>query len=459
MDREKILDKMRDLRDARDNELMDKNKDNMKVADVKYLGTIDYNGEKKQIFLLEEQVEKEDGETINIERYYTEDGEFLGGNNNADQYDYIILDEKHLNETELLEELEELDKDGELDLNELEDERLEEIALILGVSKEEIEKMSEIDTDEQIKDKSDDKQQTLESEKEPEDEEKETISKKQMEKVSAKNEIATNQKVTDKMTMAELMHVTDKGYKKFAIVYSDNFKDSGNTTRFSIVGIKEDGSAEKIDTLEQGYGKTPTKHIHSLNRDGSEIEEEQVNSIFKIKGREEEQVGIKIGAMGTIEPSLIRTPAQDNQEAVSIPIETHSVKPTTRETREFMNKQKNPRMIEETERIHNHENEDHKMTKRCIDDDKYNDPEEHQHEEENINNTGTQINKEEIVEYVLEEDTISYIYNRTDIENNLEKFLSDYKKEGLDEEEVKEGFKAEMLEKAAEEHEPQRTRK
>lgn len=49
MDREKILDKMRDLRDARDNELMDKNKDNMKVADVKYLGTIDYNGEKKQI--------------------------------------------------------------------------------------------------------------------------------------------------------------------------------------------------------------------------------------------------------------------------------------------------------------------------------------------------------------------------------------------------------------------------
>lgn len=461
MDREKILDKMRDLRDARDNELIDKNKDNIRVTSVKYIGTIDYNGEKKQIYLLEEQIEKEDGSTVNIERYYTEDGEFLGGNNNADQYDYIILDEKHLNETELLEELEELDKDGELDLNELEDERLEEIALTLGIDKEHIKAMSEIDADQLIKLK--------EEEKEPEDktdanknevnEEKETISKKQMEKVSAKNEIATNQKVTDKITMAELLHVTDKGYKKFAIVYSDNFKDSGNTTRFSIVGIKEDGSAEKIDTLEQGYGKTPTKNIYSLNRDGSEIEEEQVNSIFKIKGRDEEQVGVRVGAMGTIEASLIRTPVQDNQKAVSIPIETRSVKPTTRETREYINKQKNRYVNDDIERAENLGSGEHGI--KCINDNPYDDPEghNHNHEEENVNNTDMQVDKEEIVEYVLEEDTISYIYNRTDIENNLEKFLSDYKKEGLDEEEVKEGFKAEMLEKAAEEHEPQRTRK
>ena len=45
--------------------------------------------------------------------------------------------------------------------------------------------------------------------------------------------------------MASLLNVQDKGYKKIAIINSDSFKDSGNSTRFSIVGVKEDGTAER----------------------------------------------------------------------------------------------------------------------------------------------------------------------------------------------------------------------
>lgn len=140
--------------------------------------------------------------------------------------------------------------------------------------------------------------------------------------------------------MASLLNVQDKGYRKIAIINSDSFKDAGNSTRFSIVGVKEDGTAEKIDTLEQAYGAAPTKSINSLNRDGTDIEQEQVNSIFKIKGEKEKQIAVKIGEMGTIETSLVRTPAQDNQQAISIPIETHSIKPTTREVRELWTKKK-----------------------------------------------------------------------------------------------------------------------
>lgn len=447
MGREEILDKMRELRDARDNELMDKNKDNMKVADVKYLGTIDYNGDKKQIFLLEEQVEKEDGETINIERYYTEDGEFLGGNNNADQYDYIILDEKHLNEKELLEDLEELDKSGELDLNKLEDERLDEIALTLGIDKEHIKAMSEIDADELIKLKEEEKETEDKTNRNNDKTNKETISKKQMDKVSTKTEISTSQKVTDKMTMAELLHVTDKGYKKFAIVYSDNFKDSGNTTRFSIVGIKEDGSAEKIDTLEQGYGKTPTKNIHSVNRDGSKIEEEQVDSIFKIKGRKEEQVGVKIGTMGTIEASLIRTPVQDNQKAVSIPIETHSVKPTTREIRELANRQKNESK-EIVENVEEHEEAGcEKVHPEDIDDNPNNDTHIHLHEEE----------IDELARKILEQnDEIADLYNREDVKVKIQKELKANNKD-MNIEKLQENVEKQMKENAESEHETPRT--
>ncbi len=420
---EEVLDKMRELKFNRENEFIEKEQDNKKVANVKYLGVIEYNGEPKQIYLLLEQEEKEDGTTIDIERYYTEDGEFLGGNNKSDQYDFIILAKEHQDDEKLLKSLQDLDKDGEIDLNKLEDERLEEIALALGISKEEIKRMSEIDADKQIDEKEDRKEEADESIKQ--DDEKEVLTKKQMEKVSAKTEINTNQKVTDYETMASLLNVQDKGYKKIAIINSDSFKDSGNSTRFSIVGVKEDGTAERIDTLEQGYGATPTKSINSLNRDGTEIEQEQVNSIFKIKGEKEKQIAVKIGSMGTIETSLVRTPAQDNQEAISIPIETSNIRHTTRETRELMNEKRNPRVKEEIERINEHEELGCNPTIKDIDDNEYNDTHTHiEIDEEYLNKCADKI---------LENDNVANVYNRNDVINKLKENLEENKIPDTDE--------------------------
>jgi len=190
----------------------------------------------------------------------------------------------------------------------------------------------------------DNEKENLEKDKDP-DKEKKTLSKKQVESISTKQEIKTEQKVTDKDTMASLLNVQGKGYRKIAIVYSDKFKEAGNTTKFSFVGIKQDGSA---------YGTNPTKNVHSVNRDGSKIEEKKENSIFKIKGKTETQIAVYIGNMGTIEPSLVRTPAQDNEEAISIPIETSNIRPTTRETRKFMNRNRNTRVKEEIKEIEKH---------------------------------------------------------------------------------------------------------
>jgi len=355
-DMEKVIDKMRSLRDARDLEILNQQLENAdsnpdtekqlpdnKVLDVKYLGSIEIEGEEKGIYLVIEQKQGKDGNIAEVERYYTEDGEFLGGNNKADQFDFLLLNEKYATQEGLLEKLQALDKEGILDLNQLEQERLEEIAIALGVKVEDLDKVAEIDLEQEIE---------LEQEKE---EGKETLSKKQVEKITSKTEIKTNQKVTDKETMASLLNVEDKNYTAINIIYSDAMENSGSTSRFAIVGIKEDGTAEKIDTLEQGYGTNPTKEIQSLNRDGSEIEQKQVNSIFKIKGEDETQIAVDIGAMGTIEPTLVRTPAQDNEEAMSIPIETYNIRPTTRETRELMNGQRNPRVKEEIQRVKEHE--------------------------------------------------------------------------------------------------------
>ena len=163
LDEEKIVDKMRSLRDKRDLEILNqeleginlncdyqKKIEDNKVLDVKYLGIIDFENKDTNIYLLLEQKEDKDGKIEEIERYYTEDWIFLGGNNKSDQYNCILLNEKYTNEKEILEQLQKLDKEGILDLNNIETSRLEEIAQTLGTIVERLQKISEINPDEKI---------------------------------------------------------------------------------------------------------------------------------------------------------------------------------------------------------------------------------------------------------------------------------------------------------------------
>ena len=400
--------------------------------------------------LLLEQHEGENGNKIEIERYYTEDGEFLGGNNKVDQYNFIILDENHQNEQKLLENLNKLDKEGIESLNKIEEERLEEIAKSLGFSKEDIEKLSEINLDEENQneeEKDNGKREKKIDEKSVEG--KEVLSKEKVDKISTKTEIKTNQKVTDKETISQMLGVQDKGYKSIGIVYSDKIKDNKNNTRFSIVGIKEDGSAERIDTLEQEYGINPNKSINAINKDGSNIEQEQANSIYKVKGKKETQLAVDIGAMGTIEASLVRTPQQDNEEAISIPVETSNIKPTTREVREFMNETKNPRIKEEIEKAKEHQELGCEPSIKDIDDNEYNDTHTHfEIDEEYLNKCATKI---------LENDEIANVYNRTDVIKCLKEKINNDERINL--EKLIEQVEEEMEEKVKDEHEPYNRRR
>lgn len=359
-DQEKILDKMRALRDARETEIADeqfhKNRKNSeeKVLNVKYLGQMDTIGD---VYLVIEQLQDKEGNVFQVERYETEVGEVIGGNNKSDGYDFILLSEKYKGKDQLLEQLQRFNKEGLLDLNEMEQDRLEAVAKALGMTTKDLKKIVEIDADKEI--------ETKEEREAGEEEEREEnlLSEDELESTSSKTEIDVNQKVTDSETMASLLKVQGKGYQKIQVIESDNLEE-GNSTRFSFVGIKQiekkdpktgkihkQTVAEKIDTLEQRYGQSPNKGVDSLNRDGSQLEEKKMQSIYQIKGDNENQVGIHIGSAGTIEVSYIRTPRQDNGEAISIPIETHSVRPTTREAREFMNRNRNTDVEEETNRI------------------------------------------------------------------------------------------------------------
>ena len=456
-DQEEILNKMRSLRDKRDLEFLAKQLDSEsekvdteeKVLNVKYLGSIDFeeeiDGEKvktqKDVFLVLEQIRNKEGELVQVERYYTEEGELIGGNNKSDEFDFITLTEKYADKKDILDQLKKLDKEGILDLEEMEQSRLEEIAKTIGVEVEDLDKVIEIENEGE----------------EQEQEQEEVLTEEEVEKISTKTEIATNQKVTDKETISSLLGIQDKGYQKIAVIYSEKLQDNSNSTRFSFVGITKEGTAEKIDTLEQRYGTTPTKQINSFNRDGSELEEQQVNSIYQVKGRTEEQLAIKIGSMGTIEASLVRTPRQDNEEAISIPIETHNIRSTTRNVRELMNRQRNSSVKEEIEKIQYHRNLGcEEIDAKDIDDNDNNNT--HSHEE--YDNEGQQ--KVELDEEYLrrcareilddEENGISQIYNERDVMEKLRK--SSNEKEYSSKEEWLEDVENDLQENAEQEHQP-----
>lgn len=441
MEKEKILDKMRELRDVRDLQILSKELENInldvdykkdlaenKVLDVKYLGQIEQNVEVdgkeekvlKDIYLLIEQQKDKDGNLIQIEKYYNEDLEFLAGNNLTDGYG-LMLDPKHMDQRDLLEQLQNLDKEGLLDLNEMDQERLEQIANVLGIEKDDIKKVASMnknqleEAEEQLEN-----EENLDSKKIDEGKERKEFSKNEIEKISTKNEIKINQKVTDKDTMASVLGVQDKGYQKIAIIYSDKLKGNSNTTRFSFVGIKEDGSAEKIESLEQGYGNTPSKTIYGLNRDGSQLEEQKASSIFKIKGKKEVQLAVEIGAMGTIEPKFVRTPAQDNQKAISVPIETSQIKPTTREVRELMNERRNVRVSEEIEKIENHKEHGCDVENLKLQD----------YDDNLNNNTHTHLEDEELEKYAneaLNDEDIENVFTKREVKEMIEKYLENGK--------------------------------
>lgn len=449
-DIEKVIDKMREFRDRRDLELLKEDFSNInldtdykkelpknQVLNIKYLGSIDWedssNGEKSQkdIYLIIEQMENAEGKLVKIEKYYTEDYELLGGNNKGDLRDFILLKEKYAKDNELLEKLNSLDKSGILDLNEIEQERIEELASILGIAPKDIEKIAELD-----------KEEIEEAEEKIEKEEK-TVTKKELEKISSKQEIDISQKVTDNETMASLLNVQDKGYKKLAVIYSDKMKGVNNT-EFSIVGIKDDGTAEVIDSLEQRYGINPTKEINSLNYDGSELKTKQAESIFSVKGENEKQIAVRIGAMGTIETDLVRTPRQANQEAISIPIENQSIRPTTRETREFMNQQRNPDIIEEIERVKSHEKVGCKeATIKDINDNPNDDTHTH------IEIDETYIKK--CVKEILKDDIIASNYGRDYVRDKIINKIE--KKEYLSKDEVLQEVREDLRGTAEDEHE------
>lgn len=422
-DMEKVIDKMRSLRDKRELEILnqdlekaDSNPDtekritDNKVLNVKYLGVIEINGEEKEIYLLTEQKQRSDGTLAEIERYYTGDGEVLGGNNKSDQYNYIMLNEQYTENKELLEKLQSLNKEGILDLNELEQERIEGIALALGVKPEEIESIDEIDIN--IKEKG-----------KKEDEELE-ISEKGVKGLNIKEETSANTNLKGE-TLDKKLGLAKKGItgvKKVARVSTSNIKAvTGETTTHAedtFVAIKKDNTAVALgeDILKEDTrkGTNPRGESLTINSDGS-VNKEAITSSYQIvngNGQEYLQCGYDESSGKEIKYTLR---SKETGEDVATELETQRTYEKDSHVREFL-RDRNEGIYEPDEIIERDKKHGECKEKdvTVIDNDKDNDSHEHFVVDENY------IHKK-AEEIMSREEEIDNIFTQNEVEERLRK--------------------------------------
>ena len=268
---------------------------------------------------------------------------------NEDYFESLNLDEA---EFELPEELER--DDVVLTKEELEEKqnekRLEEVSEKIG--SKDIESYSEIDTDQTPA----------------------------FEKLTNKQEIDANVRVTQTESLADLIpEIREKRIEKIGVVYSDYSK--GQNGRFSFVGIDKDGQIHTIDSLENIDGTTTGQKVTSINSvDGSTVEQEQVAGMVRLGDRgtvngQEEYLSVRQGDYGIIEVDYVRADLSkpEDERYISAPIETKNIYPTTREVRDFMDRTKNPEIDDELKRANPEIERDGETEARNIDDTASND--------------------------------------------------------------------------------------
>lgn len=161
-----------------------------------------------------------------------------------------------------------------------------------------------------------------EPEQETEEEKKEktaealNIDKDQIKAISTIN---PNEKITDKYNLIDIMPEAAE-YASISIVCSNpNEKSHG---QFTILGIKNDGTREPINSIEPVEGTTSNKSVISINEDGSQVAEKQVKGLMRINARNRDDgLAISIGDYGMMNIDYVSN-VMDKENRRSTPIRT-----------------------------------------------------------------------------------------------------------------------------------------
>lgn len=181
------------------------------------------------------------------------------------------------------------------------------------LSKEELENAKQNDVAGQGMTKKENSKEA-ENEQEPENEEEsmEQIAKQSgiaKDDIKSCSEINPHERITDQKSFEDIANVTGK-YSKIFVV-SANGKTRGNSL-YSFWGMTQDGKMEPVQGLEERQGVNTGKSIYSINRDGSQVKEQQTSALFTMPNQRE-GFSVTIGQYGIIETTYIRRSPNENK--------------------------------------------------------------------------------------------------------------------------------------------------
>ena len=327
-----------------------------------------------------------------------------------------------------LEEIQETEKDYE-------QEKVGEIKDILGLEDEEqIERIAEIDLEQEFIEDAKEKN-------EKEKDENESIKFATEEDVNVKQEMNFENKTTDMKTLGQLLqkegkipNIPGKKFTKMGIIESDQMdelttqngeKSKVNSTRYSFVAIATDGTVVPMN-LEQDHqeGNNPLETNYQVNQDGS-VEKDDVLSRFKIG---EGTFSVKNGQYGELK--IYHSPRKtlggegiEGNKSLDRELETDNVWELKKEERDLASEYADGyRSVEEGyQEVRNieKENEGNDCDEITTDDiDGEEGTKGHNHDEEFIQRTTDEL---------MEDDLISEVFTRREVEETLRKVKENYK--------------------------------
>lgn len=239
---------------------------------------------------------------------------------------------------EYLEELKEINLDyfERLNLDDLDftlPEKLQENDI--AMTKEDLKEYEEKSLDKNKEGKSKEYEEEIKDEGEKEEEqgqELEEEKKKQTAEalgidVSEIKSICTinpREKITDKYNLIDIMPEAEK-YDEISIVCSSpNDKGYG---RFTMLGVSRDGTTKKeactpLTSIEPVEGTSTRKDVISVNEDGTEVTEKQVQGLFRINSRgRTDGISVSIGNYGMMDIDYVSN-VMDKEHRRATPIRT-----------------------------------------------------------------------------------------------------------------------------------------
>ena len=310
---------------------------NQEMISIEYYNKIQFEGkrakvEKDDVFIVkikqnEPIVEntKEKGEKVEerfIYEIYDKDNELIATideNGVTSLSDNILEDlEMYVDSRDLKDIKIELPKEAEREQLSLGKEELEkEISEREGIKEGKLGKKDEKGEDEEKKD----------IEQETEDEKKEKAAETlgiDPKSIRSFATIDPNQKVTTDENLIDIMPEAGN-YEMVQAVYSEEIGDKGYNGMFTMIGIKEDGTREVLNSVEPVEGTDTDKSVISINEDGSKVERKQVQGLFRINaGNRADGISMSIGDYGRMNIDYVSN-IENKETRRAIPMKTEEL--------------------------------------------------------------------------------------------------------------------------------------